>query len=92
MINVVVSLSDPTAADGVEAAFVTVVFTAEERKHVLTVPIAALVALAEGGYGVEVVEGTTTHYVRVQTGLFANGRVEISGDGLREGMTVGMPG
>jgi len=27
----------------------------------------------------------------VQTGLFANGRVEVTGDGLREGMTVGMP-
>jgi len=92
LINAVISLRDPTAAAGVEAAVVTVVFTADERKDVLTVPIAALVALAEGGYGVEVVEGDTTHYIRVQTGLFAHGRVEISGDGLAEGMTVGMPG
>jgi hypothetical protein len=91
LIEAVVSLSDPTSAAGIEAAVVTVVFTAAEHKDVLTVPIAALVALAEGGYGVEVVEGTTTHYVSVQTGLFAKGRVEISGDGLREGATVGMP-
>jgi hypothetical protein len=27
----------------------------------------------------------------VQTGLFASGRVEVTGDGLREGLTVGMP-
>jgi len=70
---------------------VTVVFTADERKNVLTVPIAALIALAEGGYGLEVVDGTDTHYVRVQAGLFASGRVEVTGDGLHRGTTVGMP-
>jgi multidrug efflux system membrane fusion protein len=90
-IEAIVSLNDPAAAAGIEAAVVTVVFTAAERKDVLTVPVAALVALAEGGYGVEVVEGSTTHYIRVETGLFANGRVEVTGDGLKEGMTVGMP-
>jgi hypothetical protein len=58
---------------------------------VLSVPVAALVALAEGGYGVQVVTGSTTRYVGVQTGLFADGNVEISGDGIAEGVTVGMP-
>jgi membrane fusion protein, multidrug efflux system len=91
-IEAIVSLNDPNAAAGIEAAAVTVVFTAEEHKDVLTVPVAALVALAEGGYGVEVIEGSTTRYVAVQTGLFANGRVEITGNGLQEGTTVGMPG
>jgi peptidoglycan hydrolase-like protein with peptidoglycan-binding domain len=86
-----VSLNDPTAAAGIQAAVVTVVFTAGKRENVLTVPVAALVALAEGGYGVEVVEGSTTHYLRVQTGLFEGGRVEVTGDGLTEGMTVGVP-
>jgi multidrug efflux system membrane fusion protein len=91
LIETIVSLRDPKAAAGIEAAVVTVVFTAAERGDVLTVPVAALVALAEGGYGVEVVEGSTTHYIKVETGLFANGRVEITGDGLQEGMAVGMP-
>nr|WP_246497688.1 peptidoglycan-binding domain-containing protein [Sphaerisporangium rubeum] len=91
MIEAVISLRSPRAAAGVEAAVVTVLFTASQRKNVLTVPVAALVTLAEGGYGVEVVEGTATRYVRVETGLFADGRVEISGPGLREGTTVGMP-
>jgi hypothetical protein len=40
---------------------------------------------------VQVVDGTTTRVVAVKTGLFAGGRVEVSGDGLAEGMTVGMP-
>ena len=90
-IEAIVSLTDAAAAAGIEAAVVTVVFTAAERKDVLTVPVAALVALAEGGYGVEVVDGSATHYVRVETGLFAGGRVEVGGEGLAEGMTVGMP-
>jgi multidrug efflux system membrane fusion protein len=29
--------------------------------------------------------------VPVRTGLFADGRVEITGDGLAEGVTVGVP-
>ncbi|WP_245601852.1 peptidoglycan-binding protein [Hamadaea tsunoensis] len=90
-IEAIVSLRDPAAARGIEAAVVTVVFTAAERPDVLTVPVAALVALAEGGYGVEVVDGNTTRYIRVRTGLFAQGRVEVTGDGLAAGMTVGMP-
>jgi len=72
-------------------ATVKVNFTAAERKDVLTVPVAALRALAEGGYGVQIVEGGTTRIVAVQTGLYSGGRVEITGAGLTPGMTVGMP-
>lgn len=90
-IKAIVSLADPKAADGLDAASVDVVFTAAEHKDVLTVPVAALVALAEGGYGVEVVDGSTSRYVRVETGLFASGRVEVSGEGIDDGVTVGMP-
>jgi hypothetical protein len=68
---------------------VDVTFTAARREDVLTVPIVSLVALREGGFGVEVVDGATTRYVAVEAGLFSGGRVEISGDGLAEGMTVG---
>lgn len=74
-----------------DQAAVDVTFTAARREDVLTVPVAALVALREGGFGVEVVEGGSTRYVPVETGLFAGGRVEISGAGLAAGMTVGVP-
>ncbi|MFC4040374.1 peptidoglycan-binding protein [Dactylosporangium siamense] len=90
-VEALVSLADPAAAAGIEAAVVEVTFTAAERADVLTVPVAALVALAEGGYGLEVVDGTATRYIKVEPGLFAGGRVEVTGDGLTEGMTVGMP-
>ncbi|MGH3715020.1 MAG: efflux RND transporter periplasmic adaptor subunit, partial [Micromonosporaceae bacterium] len=90
-LEVTVAVADKKALAGLDQASVEVVFAAAERKDVLTVPVAALLALSEGGYGVEVVEGRKTRIVTVETGLFANGRVEVSGDGLREGMTVGMP-
>jgi membrane fusion protein, multidrug efflux system len=70
---------------------VDVAFTASKRENVLTVPVSALLALAEGGYAVQVVDGGTTRIVGVQTGLFAGGRVEVTGDGLSEGQTVGVP-
>ena len=86
-----VTISLATAVEGFADAAVQVLFTADERKDVLTVPVAALLALAEGGYGVQVVEGGSTRIIAVETGLFSNGRVEVKGDGLTEGMTVGMP-
>ncbi|MEU8304043.1 peptidoglycan-binding domain-containing protein [Actinomadura sp. NPDC048955] len=66
-------------------------FTAGRRENVLTVPVSALVALREGGFGVEVVRGGTSSYVPVETGLFADGKVEVSGAGIAEGALVGVP-
>jgi hypothetical protein len=79
------------APQGLDDAAVTVAFTAAQRADVLTVPVAALLALAEGGYGVQVVDGTAPKIVAVQTGLFADGKVEVTGTGLQAGMKVGMP-
>ncbi|MGI5268095.1 peptidoglycan-binding protein [Nonomuraea sp. CA-218870] len=87
-VEALVSLTGKKAA-GLDQAAVDVAFTADEREDVLTVPVTALVALGEGGFGVEVVEGGSTRYVSVETGLFSGGRVEITGAGLAEGMTVG---
>ncbi|PSK95399.1 multidrug efflux pump subunit AcrA (membrane-fusion protein) [Murinocardiopsis flavida] len=94
MIEVVVRLTGEKAQQAAEdyaLASVEVAFTAETREDVLTVPVAALLALEQGGFGVEVVAGGSTSYVPVETGLFADGRVEVSGDGIAEGTTVGMP-
>ncbi|MEW2381580.1 peptidoglycan-binding protein [Micromonospora sp. NPDC047707] len=69
---------------------VTVRFVTAERADVLVVPIQALLAVGERGYGVELRDGATSRVVPVQTGLFASGKVEISGDGIVEGVTVGV--
>jgi multidrug efflux pump subunit AcrA (membrane-fusion protein) len=90
-VEALVALDDQQAAADLGTASVDVTITASERKDVLTVPIAALVAIDGSGFGVEIVEEGTTRHVPVRTGLFAGGRVEISGDGITAGMTVGMP-
>lgn len=90
-VEVTVAVDDAKAVAGLDSATVDVGFTASQRENVLTVPVAALLALAEGGYGVQVVDGAATRIVAVETGLFATGQVEVSGDGLAEGTTVGMP-
>jgi peptidoglycan hydrolase-like protein with peptidoglycan-binding domain len=90
-VEVTVSFPAGTAPKGLDQATVDVAFTVAERKDVLTVPVAALLALSEGGYGVEVVDGTTTRIVAVEAGLFADGKVEVSGAGITEGTVVGMP-
>ena len=42
-------------------------------------------------YGVQVVEDGLPRYLAVKVGMFAGGRAEVSGAGLTDGMTVGMP-
>lgn len=67
------------------AAAVQVTFASETRKHVLVVPIGALLALSEGGYALQRSDGSL---VGVHTGLIAKGLVEVDGDGVKEGDTV----
>lgn len=74
-----------------QAAPVDVTLSADTRENVLVVPVNALVALREGGYGLEVVEKTGTRYVAVKLGMFADGRVEVSGPDVTEGTVVGVP-
>ncbi|MFF9018081.1 peptidoglycan-binding protein [Streptomyces sp. NPDC014870] len=87
-VPVTITIADQRAIGRLESGPVTVEYVGRERKDVLTVPVAALVALAEGGHGLETSEGT---FVAVKTGLFADGRVEVSGAAVREGLKVRVP-
>ncbi|WP_199837002.1 MULTISPECIES: peptidoglycan-binding protein [unclassified Streptomyces] len=90
-IDITVSFDDPEKIKGVDRSPVAVDLTGETRKDVLSVPVNALLALPGGGFGIQVVENDRARDVEVELGMFAQGRVEISGDGLREGMKVGVP-
>jgi hypothetical protein len=67
---------------------VTVHFVKDVHKDVLVVPVGALLALAEGGYGVEIEQHGQRHLVAVKTRLFSNGQDEVSGPGLAAGARV----
>lgn len=85
-IPVTIKLDDPAAAGRLVAAPVTVTFTTGKRTGVLAVPVNALLALREGGYGLELADGH--RLIAVQTGLFADGQVEVTGADLRAGLKV----
>ncbi len=84
--TVTITLDDPAAAGGLDSVSVSVVFTTNKKEDVLVVPVGALLALAEGGYAVE--SAADRALIPVKTGLFAKGEVEVSGEGLVEGLKV----
>jgi peptidoglycan hydrolase-like protein with peptidoglycan-binding domain len=89
-VDVTVAVPDQKALGSVEAAPGDVDFVSGQREDVLAVPVTALLALSQGGYGVEVVSGAKTRVVPVKTGMFAGGEVEVSGEGIAEGARVGV--
>jgi len=56
---VTMTLDDPTAAGDLDQASVKITVVRSSRENVLTVPVNALLALREGGYAVEVVDGAS---------------------------------
>ena len=87
----------PASVDGFVQIPVTLRVVAESALDAYVVPVGALVALAEGGYAIEVVTGTNpdgmdaTTLIRVEPGLFADGFVAITGDDVSTGLTVVVP-
>jgi peptidoglycan hydrolase-like protein with peptidoglycan-binding domain len=87
---ITVGVPDQAALGSSGGGAVSMRYVARSRADVLTVPVHALLALAEGGYGLEVVSGGTATVVAVEVGMFAGGRVEVAGPGLVEGARVGV--
>lgn len=94
-VTMTVALSRPQAAGSLDQAPVTVNVVSAQARHVLAVPVSALVALAGGGYAVAVVSGPgghpVTHLVPVQAGLFSSTLVQVEGPGLAVGQRVEVP-
>jgi hypothetical protein len=84
-LTVTVTVDDPKTVARFDSAELQVEFAGETHPDVLVAPVGALVALSEGGYAVQFAGGGL---VAVETGMFAKGLVEISGEGLAEGAAV----
>ena len=77
-----------SASEVFDEAPVKVLVEKDAARDVLAVPVAALVALAEGGYALERVgDGNTTALVGVELGAMVDGIVEVRGD-IAEGDIV----
>ena len=90
-VNVAVTLTNASPAGALDQAPVTVNITNNSAHHVLAVPTTALLALAGGGYAVEVVAPGGTHrLIAVTTGIFddQSGLVQVDGSGLAAGQRV----
>lgn len=85
-VEVTITPGEPT--EGLDGSPVDVYVTSRTAENVLAVPVGALLALAEGGYGLETEAGKL---IAVETGLFADGLVEVRGPEVREGLKVVMP-
>jgi Putative peptidoglycan binding domain len=93
-INVGVRLLHQAAAGQLVEAPVSVSITTASVKNALVVPVNALLALAGGGYAIEVVDRAGVHrLVPVDLGLFddAQGLVQVSGSGVKAGQRVVVP-
>ena len=89
--EMIVTIDDSEATVGLDEAPVDVDIVSDSANNALAVPVTALLALSEGGYAVEVVDGGSTQLVAVETGLFADGFVEITSTGLSAGDIVVVP-
>lgn len=90
--NVTITLDDPSSATSFGDAAVDVTIVTDAAYGVLAVPVTSLLALAEGGYAVEVdAGGGATRLVAVDPGMYADGYVEISSGDLAAGDRVVAP-
>ena len=101
-IEVTLEVLNPEEIEAYDQAPVKVFVTTEISENVLYVPVNALLALAEGGYALEIYDGALdngifqgesgvdTSYIAVEIGVFTEGFVEVKGN-ISEGQLVVVP-
>jgi len=93
-ITVYVTPTNQAATGSLDQAPVEVSITTASVQDALVVPVDALLALAGGGYAVEVAGTAGAHHlVPVSLGLFddADGLVQVTGSGLSAGQQIVVP-
>lgn len=84
-LTVTIAPVEPDDLADFDFASVSVEIITESKAGVLAVPIEALVALREGGYALQRPDGSL---VAVTTGAFSRSLVEVSGEGVTDGLEV----
>lgn len=79
-VGVIIRLGDASLGEPFDGYPVEVRIVTDEATGILAVPIKALVALSEGGYAVEVERDRQVILVGVETGMYADGLVEVEGE------------
>jgi hypothetical protein len=93
-IAVLVTPDDPKATGNLDQASVEISITSNSAANVLVVPLDALLALANGGYALEVIGPKGMHTLEpVTVGLIDDGteRVQVSGPGVAAGQRIVIP-
>jgi hypothetical protein len=86
-VPVTITLIRPVHGNRLDRATVSVTFAQSRARHVLSVPVTALIASAGNSYAVQ--QAAPPHkLIPVTTGLFAAGYVQISGPGIYPGLEV----
>jgi membrane fusion protein, multidrug efflux system len=91
---VTVALDDPAAAEGFDSGTVDVTVERSRTDDAISVPVIALLALREGGYGVQVADDSEPggyRLVPVEVGTIADDWAQVSGDGIEAGVDVVVP-
>ncbi len=88
-VDVTVTVSGSTGS--LDGAPVDVEVESDRSDDALVVPVNALLALSGGGYAVEVDRGGTRTLTAVDPGLYADGFVAITGEGVGDGDRVVVP-
>jgi hypothetical protein len=88
-VTVTITLDAAPPGASLDQAPVNVNITTQTVSNVLAVPVNALLALQDGGFGVDVVTGSgAVRLVGVTTGLYGSTLVQVSGPGLMVGTRV----
>lgn len=93
-IPVLITLDDPAAGAAFESGLVEVALEQDRQEGAIVAPVTALIALAEGGYAVQLVDRSTPdgyRMVAVEVGIHTNQLVAVSGEGIEEGAEVVVP-
>ena len=91
---VTVALDDPATADAFDRGSADVSVERNRTEDATAVPVIALLALREGGYGVQVVDETQSagyRLVPVEVGTIADEWAQVTAEGIEAGVDVVVP-